>query len=247
MPNPIPTQAELAEAMRFKHAFLRRRNLALPIEQRLEKFWQLHERSMEILKGNPEGYARFMRRNLKARAIPPPPGVEIPSPQRHEEIREVGDVVPDKTCLALLQHGVVFVVIGALAVNAHGYIRATEDSDVVFRRTPENEAALLAALQELNACWVMTDKAEPGGVRLVPVSASYVAQTQLMMLVTDAGFLDLFDYIPGFPDEPVDSLFADCELSNGVRYVSLRWLRKMKQASGRPLDLTDLERLEGEP
>ncbi len=245
MPTAPPTQAELAEMMRVKRKFLRGRSLALTIPERMREFRRLQQRSLDILQGNPAGYARFLRRNLAQRAITPPPGVEIP--ERCGEIREVGDVVPDDACRALLRHRVPFVVIGALAVNAHGHIRATEDSDVVFRRTPESEKALLAALQELSACWVMADKAEPGGVRLVPVTASYVAHMNMMMLMTDAGLLDLFDYIPGFPDEPVDSLFADCELSNGVRYVSLRWLRKMKQAAGRPLDLTDLERLEGTP
>ena len=245
MNTTIPTPSELAEMMRFKHAFLRQRNLALPVEQRMAKFWKLHERSMEILKGNPEGYARFMRRNLKARAIPPPPGVEIP--EWHGEIRDAAGWCAEETLRVLLRHHVPFVIIGGVAVNLYDETRNTEDTDIVFQRTPESEKALLAALHELNACWVMADKAEPGGVRLVPVTESYVARTRLMMLVTDAGLLDLFDYIPGFPDEPVDSLFADCELSNGVRYVSLDWLKKMKHASDRPQDRLDLERLEGTP
>jgi hypothetical protein len=33
--------------------------------------------------------------------------------------------------------GIPFVIIGGHAVNFHGYIRTTEDADIVFRRTPE--------------------------------------------------------------------------------------------------------------
>ena len=65
----------------------------------------------------------------------------------------------------------------------------------------------------------------------------------LMMLTTDLGFLDLYDYIPGFPDTPVADVFSDgIELDN-LRFVSLRWLRKLKQAAGRHKDLDDLEHL----
>lgn len=247
MPNAIPTQAELAEMMRLKRKLLRQRNLALSVEERIAKFWRLQESSFELLRSDPKSYARFIQRNLKKRAIALPPDVEIPEKKRQEEVRESGEMLHEEILQLLRRHQVEFVVIGALAVNAHGHIRATEDADIVFRRTPENEKALLAALQELNACWVMTDKAEPGGVRLVPVTESYIAHMKMMLLITDAGLLDLFDHIPGFPDEPVDSLFADCELRNGVRYVSLHWLKKMKQTSGRPMDLIDLERLEGTP
>ncbi len=48
-----------------------------------------------------------------------------------------------------------------------------------------------------------------GYERLVPVSPSYVRGEHLMMLSTDLGFLDLYDYIPGFPDMPVADVFSD--------------------------------------
>jgi hypothetical protein len=61
--------------------------------------------------------------------------------------------------LALLKHlthaGSPFVVIGGHAVNFHGYIRTTEDVDVVFDRTPESEKLLLTALQSIHAAWIM--------------------------------------------------------------------------------------------
>jgi hypothetical protein len=41
-------------------------------EQRMEDFWRLQEAAWATLRSNPEGYARFLRRNYKARAIPIP-------------------------------------------------------------------------------------------------------------------------------------------------------------------------------
>lgn len=144
----------------------------------------------------------------------------------------------------LTRHGVPFVVIGGHAVNYHGYVRATEDHDVVLLRSPESEAAFLRACREMNAAWI-SDEIDPGtGIeRLVPVSLAYVQGERLMMLCTDYGYLDVFDYIPGFPDEPVNELFSTSEELHGVRFVSLEWLRKMKTACGRPRDIDDLENL----
>jgi hypothetical protein len=64
-----------------------------------------------------------------------------------------------------------------------------------------------------------------------------------MMLWTRHGFLDLFDYIPGFPTADVNDLFQSSIPAEDVRFVSLQWLRKMKQAAGRTKDRLDLENL----
>lgn len=64
-----------------------------------------------------------------------------------------------------------------------------------------------------------------------------------MMLWTDYGFADLFDYIPGHPSEDVRNLFDTAVVVDGVRYASLQWLKKMKQAAGPPRDLEDLRNL----
>jgi hypothetical protein len=144
----------------------------------------------------------------------------------------------------LSSHNVPFVVIGGHAVTYHGFVRATEDTDVVFQRTPESELSLLAALAEVNACWIGNEIDPDTGIeRTFPVSLPYIRSTRMMMLVTDFGFLDLFDYIPGCPDEPVEQLF-DTAVEQGVyKYASLRWLRAMKAAANRPQDQLDLENL----
>lgn len=144
----------------------------------------------------------------------------------------------------LIKHDVPFVIVGGHAVTYHGYVRATEDTDLVFLRTDEAEASLYTALTELNACWIGSEiDRETGLEHTYPVSLEYIRGTHLMMLVTDYGFLDIFDYIPGHPSEPVGDLFASSSQTGGRRFVSLQWLRRMKEAAGRPRDRIDLENL----
>jgi hypothetical protein len=144
----------------------------------------------------------------------------------------------------LTRHGVPFLVIGGHAVSFHGYVRATEDTDILWMRSPEAERGLLAALEELNAEYIGKEIDPATGIeRTHPVTASFIRAQSLMMLCTTAGFLDLFDYVPGHPGEPVASLFESSREVEGIRFVSLEWLRRLKAAAGRPKDLLDLENL----
>jgi hypothetical protein len=52
---------------------------------------------------------------------------------------------------ALTGHDVDFVVIGGVALQAHGHVRTTLDLDVVAAWTPENMRRLAPALSELSA------------------------------------------------------------------------------------------------
>ena len=147
----------------------------------------------------------------------------------------------------LIEHEVPFVIIGGYAVAYHGYVRTTEDTDIVFLRSDDAEAALYKALVELNARWIGNEIDPETGIEFTyTVSPAYIRGTHLMMLLTDEGFLDIFDYIPGYPNEPVDELFAASQENAGRRFVSLPWLRRIKQAAGRPKDRIDLENLPGE-
>jgi len=144
----------------------------------------------------------------------------------------------------LRRHGVPFVAIGGHAVNAHGFRRATEDTDVIWLRSAQAEASLMSALTEIDARYIGRQIDPATGIeQTYPVTLPYVQANRLMMLWTNQGFLDLFDYIPGLPSEPVDSLFATSIEIDGVRYPTLEWLRRMKTASGRSKDLLDLENL----
>ena len=52
---------------------------------------------------------------------------------------------------AFLDAGVEFAVVGGVAVNAHGYVRATNDLDLFIRPTEENAQAAFRALQSFGA------------------------------------------------------------------------------------------------
>jgi hypothetical protein len=152
---------------------------------------------------------------------------------------------PDLQILDILRrHGVPFIAIGGHAVNAHGFRRTTEDTDIVWLRSTESEQLVLAALTELDARYIGRELDPVTGIeRTYPVTLPYIRASRLMMLWTDRGFFDLFDYIPGLPADAVESLFAASVEIDGIRYPSLQDLRRMKQASGRPKDLLDLENL----
>jgi hypothetical protein len=123
-------------------------------------------------------------------------------------------------------------------------MRNTEDVDLIWVRSPEVESRLLAALEEAHACWISNERDPQTGIeKLLPVSPAYIQAHHLMMLLTDYGFVDLFDYVPGFPDESVPSLYARSVPSGPLRYIPLDWLKKLKQAADRPKDRLDLEQL----
>lgn len=154
-------------------------------------------------------------------------------------------MAPDIELLETLKrHGVPFVTVGGHAVNFHGYRRATEDVDVVWLRTPENEVLLLAALTEVGASYIGKEIDPKTGIeRMYPVTLPYIQANRLLMLWTRCGFFDLFDYIPGYPDVDAQELFSTSIDADGIRYCSLDWLRKMKKAAARTKDLLDLENL----
>ncbi len=148
----------------------------------------------------------------------------------------------------LMLHGVEAVIIGGHAVNLHGHLRATEDIDIIFRRTTQNELALLECLRSVSAFWIGSEIDPQTGIEVIhAVDLPYVQQTRVMMLGTDLGFLDIFDFVPGIPDASVEKFLDQSIEINGRRFASLTWLRRMKQASGRPIDLLDLEKLPMSP
>ncbi|HZL34112.1 MAG TPA: hypothetical protein VFC78_02305 [Tepidisphaeraceae bacterium] len=117
---------------------------------------------------------------------------------------------PDFQMLQVLtRRGVPFVIIGGHAVNFHGYRRATEDVDVVWLRSPRNEEFLFRALLEIEARYIGSEIDPATGIeRTYPVTLDWIRASRLMMLFTKHGFLDLFDYIPGFPLDDATQLLA---------------------------------------
>ena len=68
---------------------------------------------------------------------------------------------PDDLLVALSSAQVQFVVIGGVAVGVHGFVRATEDLDIVPDPAPENLGRLAHVLQEIEAKHVGSDEFSP--------------------------------------------------------------------------------------
>ncbi|MCA9140966.1 MAG: hypothetical protein KDB00_29545 [Planctomycetales bacterium] len=144
----------------------------------------------------------------------------------------------------LLSHGVPLVIIGGHAVNCYGYVRATEDTDIIFQRTEASSKTLFQALDSINAFWISDEIDQATRLeQTVPVTQEFVDSQHLMMLGTDLGYVDIFDYIPGVAELPIATAFENVTIVDGRPYVSLDLLRQMKKASGRLKDLLDLENL----
>lgn len=152
---------------------------------------------------------------------------------------------PHKIFDVLSNNNVPYVVIGGHAVNYYGYIRATEDFDIIFHRTEESEKLLFKALSALNAYWITNEIDHSTGLeKTKKVNFSYISSNHLMMLGTDYGYLDIFDFIPGFENENVEILLKEANSHNNINFISFEWLKKIKKQSNRPKDLLDLENLE---
>lgn len=144
---------------------------------------------------------------------------------------------------ALGRHGVVYVVVGGVAVQAHGGQRLTQDLDLVVPSDRENYERLALALTDLDARVL-----GPNGERSArPPSAALLASGDLWHLDSDHGLVDVILLPAALGSfEALRAHAHDVELDDLVVPVAARGdLIAMKQASGRPQDLEDVELLRG--
>jgi len=93
---------------------------------------------------------------------------------------------------ALAAASVDFVVVGGVAVVAHGHVRATLDLDVCYCRTSENLERLAGALAPLHP----TLRGAPADLPFI-LNAETLRSGLNFMLRTDVGDLDLFGEVLG--------------------------------------------------
>ena len=147
----------------------------------------------------------------------------------------------------LLDHQVDFLLIGGLAVAAHGYPRATKDVDVVPAPESENRRRLHAALVTLGA-----EPLEVGDFRAdelpVPFTPEGLDAGGNWALRTASGRIDVMQWVPGI-DGGYDHLRAHAiEVAvpglGAILFAGYDDLVRMKRTAGRPQDLADLHALE---
>lgn len=141
---------------------------------------------------------------------------------------------PELILAGLAEHGVRYVAVGAIALIAHGVVRATQDVDIVPDPANENLARLATAIQGLHGA--------PRGEPETPVTADLLSRDANMRFDTEAGQLDVLaaeQYRRLFPD--LNSRAVDTE-ADGIhlRVVSRNDLIRLKAGTGRDRDLLDI-------
>jgi hypothetical protein len=149
---------------------------------------------------------------------------------------------PARVFATLDRHEVDYVTIGAFAVIAHGYVRATADIDLLARQDRTNLERLSAVFAELHARLRGVDA---DLLDIDPTDPDTLANGASFTLDTDAGPVDYLNDVPGAGDyadlraRSVEAIAAGVV----VRVVGLDDLIRMKRASGRPQDLRDIANL----
>ena len=146
----------------------------------------------------------------------------------------------------LAEHEVEFVVVGGLAVAAHGFPRATKDVDIVPRPERANRRRLYEALAALDAEPIELGEFRPEELP-VPFTPDGLDEGGNWALRTRAGRIDVPQWLAGVDDyEQLDAGALDVELPGvgRIRVAGYDDVVAMKRAAGRRVDLTDLEELE---
>jgi hypothetical protein len=158
-------------------------------------------------------------------------------------LTEVSPLDVEGLLTALEKAKVRFVVIGGLAVGAHGYPRATKDLDIVPDPDAANLERLAAVLAELNASVLgMEEFAEE---EVVQPDVAGLEMGGNFVLATSRGRLDIMQLVgPDLEYADLDTAAVEDEVfGHRVRFCGFDHLVAMKEAAGRPEDEIDLRRL----
>ncbi len=155
---------------------------------------------------------------------------------------------PEPLLRYLREQGVEHILIGGVAVAAHGYPRPSQDLDMVPDPDHANLARLAQALVLLQARPAELGDFAADEIPADPTSVNDLARGGNFRLETELGPLDVMQWVGGID---TDDLYATLDRDAlvfwlgdvPVRYCSLSHLRTMKRAAGRPRDLDDLQHL----
>jgi hypothetical protein len=140
---------------------------------------------------------------------------------------------------ALDAHRVEYVVVGGIAVQAHGHVRMTSDIDLIPLPTPENLERLAAALSALQA------RVLNSGAEHLKIDAQMLPRATLWQLATRYGDVDILHDAPGAAPfaEMRERALVIALAGHSIPIASRDDLISMKRASGRPVDLSDVAAL----
>jgi hypothetical protein len=140
-----------------------------------------------------------------------------------------------------------YLIVGGLAVVAHGYVRYTQDIDIVLQLQRENVLRAMSALDAI------------GYRPLIPVPARDFADEQLRgTWIRDKGMIVFQMLNHDRPSTRLD-IFVREPFAFDAEYARAKWeilfgerspvvhveeLLRLKRECGRPTDLADVEQLE---
>src|SRR5688572_25300301 len=138
---------------------------------------------------------------------------------------------------ALGTHGVRVVLIGGLAIRAHGSSYVTDDADFVYERSLENCLALAAAMAPYHPYM----RGAPRGLPFT-FDAPTIQAGLNFTLVTDLGDVDFLGEIRGigFYDEVLKLSVQKKLFGHEIYVLSLDGLIRSKKVAGRPKDLAHI-------
>ena len=155
---------------------------------------------------------------------------------------------PDELIAALSDGSVEYVLIGGLAVGAHGFPRATKVVDIVPALDDGNLDRLANVLREIEAHNFGTGDLDPAEFAFDPLKPDELREGGNFVLATRLGRLDIMQWVPGIPgDLAFEHLTRGAIMTSlgdrPVRVCSRDDLITMKRAGGRSQDRLDLEEL----
>jgi predicted nucleotidyltransferase len=155
----------------------------------------------------------------------------------------MADVLDAREIFRVLnEHKVEYIVVGAFAVQTHGFVRNTVDLDIVPRPDIGNLSRLGEALGSMGAR--VFRSAQPVNV----TDPHLLRRASLVPLMTDHGRLDLLNVAStsGLPADyaAIRERALEVELDGAtLAVVGLDDLIRMKKAAGRAQDLADIRAL----
>jgi hypothetical protein len=146
---------------------------------------------------------------------------------------------------ALNKAKVQYLLVGGLAVNAHGFVRLTRDIDIVLELEPANAANTLLAIG-----YKMSIPAAPEDFADAEIREGWRRNKEMVVLKLWSDEhrrtpIDIFVYEPfAFTEELAAATILDVCPGVSAPVVSMPTLLEMKRTAGRPQDLIDISELQ---
>lgn len=150
---------------------------------------------------------------------------------------------------ALSEKRVKFIVVGGVAVNAHGFQRFTHDLDLVIDLSRDNLEAALKVLEQLGfeprmpvAIGDFLDaKLRETWIKTKDMMVFSLTSQELNGMVVDIFAEEPFNFAETLSKSFMDDLGGQTEFL--IPFLDLDSLIEMKEQAGRPNDLRDVEEL----